>query len=68
MCRLHYYYRSPLLSRSLFKGDAGLDKKRLAFVPLGRVDQEKLSHLMTDDVSQFTAEAHIFVGDPTIAE
>jgi len=47
-------------------GDAGLDKKRLAFVPVGRVNSEELLHLMANDVSQFIYEAHIFVGDPTV--
>ena len=54
--------RSTIHTR--IKGDAGLQRKRLAFVPVGRVGDEEMLHLMADDVAQFIYEAQIFVSDP----
>ncbi|KKD39659.1 helicase C-terminal domain-containing protein [Limnoraphis robusta] len=53
--------RSTILTR--IKGDAGLRKQRLAFVPVGRIGDEELIQLISDDIQQFLQEANVFVND-----
>jgi len=53
--------RSTIHTR--IKGDAGLRKQRLAFVPVGSVGDEELLNLMSDDVSKFLQEARVFIYD-----
>ncbi|MEH2353947.1 helicase-related protein [Nostoc sp.] len=53
--------RSTIHTR--IKGDAGLNKNRIAFVPVGSVGDEELLRLMSDDVLDFLREAKIFVSD-----
>ncbi|WP_257236892.1 hypothetical protein, partial [Nostoc sp. 'Peltigera malacea cyanobiont' DB3992] len=47
--------RSTIHTR--IKGDAGLNKNRIAFVPVGSVGDEELLRLMSDDVLDFLREA-----------
>ncbi|MEH1792171.1 helicase-related protein [Nostoc sp.] len=53
--------RSTIHTR--IKGDAGLNKNRIAFVPVGSVGDEELLRLMSDDVLDFLREAKIFIND-----
>ncbi|MEH2271399.1 MAG: helicase-related protein [Nostoc sp.] len=53
--------RSTIHTR--IKGDAGLNKNRIAFVPVGSVGDEELLRLMSDDVLDFLREAKIFISD-----
>ncbi|MEP1080347.1 hypothetical protein NDI52_33870 [Leptolyngbya sp. PL-A3] len=45
------------------KGDAGLKRQRIAFVPVGFVGDEELLSLMSDDVRDFLQEAKVFICD-----
>ncbi|HLO87235.1 MAG TPA: helicase-related protein [Nostocaceae cyanobacterium] len=58
--------RSTIHTR--IKGDAGLKKQRLAFVPVGSVKDEELLDLMSDDVRSFLQEAQVFVFDRQASE
>ncbi|MHC5729946.1 MAG: helicase-related protein, partial [Nostoc sp.] len=53
--------RSTIHTR--IKGDAGLNKNRIAFVPVGSVGDEELLRLMSDDVLDFLREAKVFIRD-----
>ncbi|MHC5937349.1 helicase-related protein [Nostoc sp.] len=53
--------RSTIHTR--IKGDAGLNKNRIAFVPVGSVGDEELLRLMSDDVLDFLHEAKVFIRD-----
>ncbi|MEC4802711.1 MAG: hypothetical protein SAJ12_00490 [Jaaginema sp. PMC 1079.18] len=53
--------RSTIYTR--IKGDAGLRRQPLAFVPVGKVGDEELLRLMSDDVQDFRQEARIFLRD-----
>lgn len=53
--------RSTILTR--ITGDAGLRKKRLAFVPVGDVGNDELLRLMSDDVQYFLREVQVFLQD-----
>ncbi|MBD2439089.1 helicase-related protein [Nostoc sp. FACHB-110] len=53
--------RSTILTR--IKGDAGLNKNRIAFVPVGSVGDEELLRLMSDDLLDFLREAKVFISD-----
>ena len=53
--------RSTILTR--IKGDAGLRKQRLAFVPVGSIGDDELIQLISDDIKQFLQEANVFVND-----
>ncbi|WP_445627212.1 helicase [Nostoc sp. DSM 114167] len=53
--------RSTIHTR--IKGDAGLNKNRIAFVPVGSVGDEELLRLMSDDLLDFLREAKIFISD-----
>ncbi|MDJ0796134.1 MAG: helicase-related protein [Calothrix sp. MO_167.B12] len=53
--------RSTIHTR--IKGDAGLKKQRLAFVPVGSVGDKELLSLMSDDVWNFLHEARVFISD-----
>lgn len=58
--------RSTILTR--IKGDAGLRRQRIAFVPVGFVGDEELLSLMSDDVRDFLREAQVFICDDHSAE
>lgn len=53
--------RSTIYTR--IKGDAGLKRQRIAFVPVGMIGDEELLNLMFDDLRDFLREAQIFVWD-----
>ncbi len=53
--------RSTIHTR--IKGDAGLRRQRIAFVPVGSIGDEELLNLMSDDVQSFLQEARVFVYD-----
>jgi hypothetical protein len=53
--------RSTIHTR--IKGDAGLNKNRIAFVPVGSVGDEELLRLMSDDLLDFLREAKVFISD-----
>ncbi|MDJ0621009.1 MAG: helicase-related protein [Calothrix sp. MO_192.B10] len=53
--------RSTIHTR--IKGDAGLKKQRLAFVPVGSVGDKELLSLMSDDVWNLLQEARVFISD-----
>lgn len=53
--------RSTLLTR--IKGDAGLDRSRLALVPVGGVGTSELFSLMSQQVGAFLKEAEVFIRD-----
>ncbi|ACC84592.1 helicase-related protein [Nostoc punctiforme] len=53
--------RSTIHTR--IKGDAGLNKNRIAFVPVGSVGDEELLRLMSDDLLDLLREAKIFISD-----
>lgn len=53
--------RSTIYTR--IKGDAGLKRQRIAFVPVGSVGDEELLSLMSDDVQSFQQEARVFIND-----
>ncbi|MDF5706138.1 MAG: helicase [Nostoc sp. S4] len=53
--------RSTIYTR--IKGDAGLNKNRIAFVPVGSVGDEELLRLMSDDLLDFLREAKVFISD-----
>ncbi|EAW35030.1 helicase C-terminal domain-containing protein [Lyngbya sp. PCC 8106] len=53
--------RSTILTR--IKGDAGLQKQRLAFVPVGSIGDDELIQLISDEIKQFLQEANVFVCD-----
>lgn len=53
--------RSTIYTR--IKGDAGLRKQRLSFVPVGGVGDTELLRLMSDDVQTFLREAQVFIRD-----
>jgi hypothetical protein len=53
--------RSTIHTR--IKGDAGLKKQRIAFVPVGSIGDEELLNLMSDDVQSFLQEARVFIFD-----
>ena len=58
--------RSTIHTR--IKGDAGLRRQRIAFVPVGFVGDEELLSLMSDDLQQFLREAQIFLCDDHSSE
>jgi hypothetical protein len=53
--------RSTIYTR--IKGDAGLKKQKIAFVPVGSIGDEELLHLMSDDLQSFLQEARVFIYD-----
>ncbi|MBE9108416.1 helicase [Nodosilinea sp. LEGE 07298] len=53
--------RSTIHTR--IKGDAGLQRQRIAFVPVGFVGDEELLSLMSDDLRDFLREAQVFLCD-----
>lgn len=53
--------RSTIHTR--IKGDAGLKRQRIAFVPVGSISDEELLNLMSDDVQSFLQEARVFIYD-----
>ncbi|MBD2500693.1 helicase C-terminal domain-containing protein [Anabaena azotica] len=53
--------RSTIHTR--IKGDAGLNRNRIAFVPVGSVGDEELLRLMSDDLLDFLREAKVFISD-----
>lgn len=53
--------RSTIHTR--IKGDAGLKRQKIAFVPVGSIGDEELLHLMSDDVQSFLQEARVFIYD-----
>jgi hypothetical protein len=53
--------RSTIHTR--IKGDAGLKRQRIAFVPVGFVGDEELLSLMSDDLRDFLREAQVFLCD-----
>ncbi len=53
--------RSTIYTR--IKGDAGLKRQRIAFVPVGLIGDEELLNLMFDDLRNFLREAQIFIWD-----
>jgi hypothetical protein len=53
--------RSTIHTR--IKGDAGLRRQRIAFVPVGAVGDEELLSLMSEDVWSFLHEARVFICD-----
>jgi hypothetical protein len=53
--------RSTIHTR--IKGDSGLRRQRIAFVPVGSIGDEELLNLMSDDVQSFLQEARVFVYD-----
>ncbi len=53
--------RSTIHTR--IKGDAGLKRQRIAFVPVGSIGDEELLNLMSDDVQSFMQEAQVFISD-----
>jgi len=53
--------RATILTR--IKGDAGLQKQRLAFVPVGSIGDDELMQLISDDIKQFLQEANVFICD-----
>lgn len=53
--------RSTIHTR--IKGDAGLKRQRIAFVPVGFVGDEELLNLMSDDLRNFRREAQVFICD-----
>lgn len=53
--------RSTIHTR--IKGDAGLRRQRIAFVPVGLVGDEELLSLMSDDLHNFLREAQVFLCD-----
>lgn len=53
--------RSTIHTR--IKGDAGLKRQRIAFVPVGFVSDQELLHLMSDDLHKFLREAQVFMCD-----
>jgi hypothetical protein len=53
--------RSTIHTR--IKGDAGLKRQRIAFVPVGSIGDEELLNLMSDDVQSFLQEARVFIFD-----
>ena len=53
--------RSTIYTR--IKGDAGLRRQHIAFVPVGFVGDEELLSLMSDDVQDFLREAQVFICD-----
>ncbi|HEY9690905.1 MAG TPA: helicase-related protein [Oculatellaceae cyanobacterium] len=53
--------RSTIHTR--IKGDAGLKKARIAFVPVGAIEAEELISLMSDDARTFLHEAQVFIRD-----
>jgi hypothetical protein len=58
--------RSTIHTR--IKGDAGLRKQRIAFVPVGFIGDEELLNPMSNDVKDFLREAQIFICDEHPAE
>lgn len=53
--------RSTIHTR--IKGDAGLRRQRIAFVPVGFVGDEELLSLMSDDLRDFLREAQVYICD-----
>ncbi|AFY66550.1 helicase [Geitlerinema sp. PCC 7407] len=53
--------RSTIHTR--IKGDAGLRRQRIAFVPVGFVGDEELLSLMSGDLRDFLREAQVFICD-----
>ncbi|WP_204104330.1 MULTISPECIES: helicase-related protein [Spirulina sp. CCY15215] len=53
--------RSTIYTR--IKGDAGLQQKRIAFVPVGGVGSDELLNLIAKDVQEFLKEARVFMSD-----
>jgi hypothetical protein len=53
--------RSTIHTR--IKGDAGLQRQSIAFVPVGFVGDEELLSLMSDDLRNFLREAQVFLCD-----
>lgn len=53
--------RSTIHTR--IKGDAGLRRQRIAFVPVGFIGDEELLNPMSNDVKDFLREAQIFICD-----
>jgi hypothetical protein len=53
--------RSTIYTR--IKGDAGLKRQRIAFVPVGSVGDTELLSLMSEDVCSFLHEATVFMYD-----
>lgn len=53
--------RSTIYTR--IKGDAGLRRQRIAFVPVGSVGDEEILSLMSEDVQEFLREAQVYLCD-----
>lgn len=53
--------RATIFTR--IKGDAGLRRQRMAFVPVGFVGDEELLNLMSADLQDFLNEANVFLCD-----
>jgi hypothetical protein len=53
--------RSTIHTR--IKGDAGLKRQRIAFVPVGFVGDEDLLNLISDDLRDFLQETQVFIRD-----
>jgi hypothetical protein len=51
--------RSTIHTR--IKGDAGLRRQKIAFVPVGLVGEQELSTLMSDNIESFLREAKVFI-------
>jgi len=58
--------RSTIHTR--IKGDAGLKRQQIAFVPVGSVGDEELLNPMSDDVWNFLKEARVFISDNQIKD
>ncbi|MEQ8467884.1 helicase-related protein [Coleofasciculus sp. E1-EBD-02] len=58
--------RSTIHTR--IKGDAGLRRQRIAFVPVGSIGDEELLSLMSEDVRSFLHEARVLICDPDYQE
>ncbi|MBP0012333.1 MAG: helicase [Roseofilum sp. SBFL] len=56
--------RSTLHTR--IKGDAGLRKQRIAFVPVGAIGDEELLSLMAEELWNFVDEAPVFIYDSRV--
>jgi hypothetical protein len=53
--------RSTILTR--IKGDSGLRKQQIAFVPVGSIGETELLRLISDEIQDFLREAQVFISD-----